>query len=413
MRFALSAVLLSACTGSITAGGDDGPPVMPPPTTVQITVHDGDAPQPNVRVLFQNADGSLIAEVATDATGLATTEMGGGNITVIRTFPQPVPPATKQQPPEIYSYIGVKAGDKLELGHDSDDLGTPAAINVNVPVDAQGTVNVVTRCGSGQGNAPTVPLTVTSCPASVMFYVSDGDQSSFFAAAPYSVNVDLSTQILAGSLATTISSSNVTPDITSVNVDLRIMDGDFQLFSAGSQRVDTQPQTVNLPAASGVDELLVTSVSATNGTQMFAKRQPYAVAPVVVDASASLIPYVSTPTYSPTGVSWVEQGTGDADFVIAVFDVTTAPGTITPEYKRAIIAPHVGPALLLPLLTGADAMYNPSAADQIAGTHGLVKATGGYDAARAYAFGVSSLVQGTPMSSTVTLSYAGNSPPTL
>src|SRR5205823_8155086 len=127
----------------------------------------------------------------------------------------------------------------------------------------------------------------------------------------------------------------------------------------GAQQVTNTTANVDMPNVQGVDELLVTMIQATNGAQLIGTRQAYAVTPTTVDlSSAQLLPYVKTVTYAPTGVSWAEEGTGTADFVIARLDVTAAS---TANYERIIIAPHSGMSLPLPLLTGADAMYNPSA----------------------------------------------------
>src|ERR1700733_14172349 len=85
---------LVGCATKISGGGsgsgddDDGNPTPPPsPTTVAIVVQDGAAPQANVRVIFQNADDSVIAQATTDMNGSASADMpNGGNLTVIRTF---------------------------------------------------------------------------------------------------------------------------------------------------------------------------------------------------------------------------------------------------------------------------------------------------------------------------------------
>ena len=399
---------LAACTGTLGEGGDDQPPPPPPATDVQIIVRDGNAPQANVRVIFQNTDDSVLAEAVTGADGIAAAEMPtGGNLTVIRTYPPAVPPAVSRVP-EIYTYVGVKAGDRLQLGRATSETMLPSAINVMVPTGAVGTVKVVTPCGSGQGTAPLVPITVRGCDAMVDFYVTDQDQSAFTKRAAYGENVDLSLEPLLGALAATVSATNVVPD-TTVNVELRIVAGTFQLYSSGTKRVDQAPATVNLPNLMGVDQLVVASISGTAGRQMVGKREPYSASPAIVDASAGLIPYVKTPDYAPTGISWTEEGTGTADVVLATINVTRA--TVGTEYVRAIIAPHTGLSLRMPILAGVDAIYNPTTADQLAGAHGLVKVSGGYDAIRATAFTVSSLLELTPAAGTATLSYAGNTAP--
>ncbi len=402
--------LLSACTGTVGDSGDDQPPPPPPATDVHIVVRDGNAPQANVRVVFQNSDDSILAEATTGADGLAMAEMpNGGNLTVIRTYPVATPPAVTRNP-EIYTYVGVKAGDRLQLGRATSETTPPSAINVMVPTGAVGTVKIVTPCGSGQGTGPLVPITVRGCDAMVDFYVTDQDQSAFTKRAAYGENIDLSLEPLLGALAATLSATNVLAG-SQVNVELRIVSGFFELYSSGQKRVDQAPATVNLPNLTGVDQLAVATISGADGTQMVARRETYSASPAIIDASAGLLPYVKTPDYSPTGISWTEEGAGTADFVVATLNVTRS--MVATEYSRMIIAPHAGLSLRMPILAGADAIYNPTPADQIAGSHGLVTVTGGYDAARARAFTVSNIVELAPAAGLATLSYAGNNVPGL
>jgi hypothetical protein len=410
------ALLAAACTGSITsgAGGDDddgtSPPPPPPANTVKITVQDGNAPQPGVDVLFQGTDGSVVLETTTDATGVASAMMAAGNVTVARTFPPSTSGGT-QRDPEIYTYVGVAAGDNLVLGDPTDDTGVPSAINVTVPTGAQGTVKVQSACGSGQGTAPIIPMTVGDCPSSVLFFVDDGNQNAFVATAPYSANVDLSTDTLNGTLTTTFSSTDLTPDISSVDVEADVMTGTYELYSSGTKRVDQNPQTVNLPNLENVDELIVATISSTDGTQMIASRQTYAVTPLTIDASANLLPYVSSPSYKSTGITWTETGTGTPDFIVSTLAIT--PNNSVAKYTRYIIAPYASITLAVPMLAGNDVSYNPGTMDNIQGTVGLGSVTGGYAAARAFVFSTPKLVDGAPMSGTATLSYAGNTAPTL
>jgi hypothetical protein len=406
------ALLASACTGDIGSDPGDGsgsnPPPPPPATDVRVTVQDGFMPQAGVRVLYQNADGSTFQELTTDATGTVDIDFPSGNITVIRTFPIAAPPATPR-PAAVYTYVGVKAGDRLVLGDEMETNATAlSAVNVSVPTNAQGTVSLTSGCGNGQGQAPLVPISVAGCPAMVTFYGQDQGGSSFLQRVAYGNPVDLSTAQLANNLTTSFSSTNVGPDIQNISVEASIVDGTYALWSSGAQNITNNPQNVDMPNVTGADELLVTMVQATGGSEISATRQAYAVTPTSIDATSLVaLPYVKTVTYAPTGVSWAEEGSGTADFVIARLDVTAAS---TANYERIIVAPHSGMSLPLPMLQGADAMYNPSAADQIAGTHAIGKATGGYDAARTRVFAVTSLAQTAPMSGNVTLSYSGNAP---
>lgn len=413
MRHILVGLLLaaSACTGTIDGSGGGDDTTQPPSNDVQIRVRDGYTPQANVRVIFQDGADAVLADTLTDAMGVAKLEMATGNVTVIRSYPPATPPA-ENRPPEVTTYVGVKAGDKLELGNPIAEGVTPGAIVVKVPELAKGTVKVITPCGSGQGTAPNIAITVTSCPPMMDFYVTDGDQSSFYKKAAYAENVDLALEPLSGNLAATIASTNV-PANTAVSVEQRVVAGTFQLFSSGPKRVETNPTTVNVPNLTGVDQLVVSTISTNGrGTQMIGDRSAYAASPVIVDASAGIIPYVmGNPTFAPGSVTWVEEGTGTADAVIVILGVTRGgPVSLDNEYVRTILAPHAGLTLRIPALP--DALYNPTMGDQLAGRHALVGATGGYDAIRASAFTTANLVETAKLDGRVTLSYAGNNPPT-
>ncbi len=411
----LSFVLLaaSACTGSID--GDDGGGTPPPRNDVRVQIKDGFSPVASVRVIFQDAADVVVLDTVTDAQGMASAEMSTGSVTVIRTFPVITPPPPEgQRAPEIYTYVGVKNNDLLQLG-DATSTKAPGAIVVKVPETAEGTVKVVTPCGSGQGTAPNIAITVNDCPTMMGFLVTDAQQSSFFQEAPYAENVDLSLGILSGDLAATLSATNVPPN-TSVNAEERVVTGLFTLYRSGEKRIDQAPQTVNLPNLTGVDQLLVTRISTQGmGNQIVAARDTYSGSPALIDATADLIPYVTgNPQVAPTGVSWTEMGTGTADAVYVTLNVTrgTAMGgtpALDAEYTRLIVAPHTGTSLRMPVLP--DALYNPTSMDQIGGSTGLVRATGGYDTIRAKAFAVDSLVDATPTAGKLVLSYAGGTPP--
>jgi hypothetical protein len=415
MRHVIAALLFAtACTGSIDSdgGGGTSPPV--PTTKVAVTVQDGATPQANIQVMFQAADGTVTA-LTTDATGTAIADMpDGGNVTVIRTYPVATAPAT-QMYPEVLTYVGVKPGDQLHLGHPMDVTSNAAAINVKVPATAQGNVKVVTPCGSGAGTAPNVAISVTGCATQLALYVSDDGGSSFMAHVPYTNSVDVSASSLVGSLTTSLSASNVRPDVTSVTAEARLVDGAYTLFSTGEKTITGQPASVNMPNLQGAEELVVATIASNaGGSQMVASRHPYAVTPTVIDASANLIASIDQPpAVTPTSITWVEGGSGGADLVLASINVTRG-GTPLPnnaQYTRTIIAPHNGATLAIPLV--GDAGWDPQTDDQLAVTVGLVKATGGYDALRANALTVSNIVSVAPTNGTVTLSYAGNNPPEL
>ena len=400
--------LLSACTGVVTnTGGDDMPPPPPPVTDVKIVVHDATTPQAGVRVIFTNPDDSLVSDTMTGADGSATAELpNGGNLTVIRTYP--VDPQGKLTPSEVYSYVGVKAGDRLELGKAMDATATPAAINVVLPVTTTGPANIMTPCGIGQGAAPNVPITVKACDSMVDYYVTDQNNASFYKRLAYGPNADLSGEQLNEPLTATLTATNVDPT-TQVSAELRIVAGNYQLFTTNPQRVDQTPANVDLPSVTGPDQLVVATISGPQGTQMVTTRSVYAASPVTVDATSGLIPYMAAPAFTPASISWTETGPGTADLVIAVLRVAPDPANPNdPGYVRAIVAPHTGLTLAVPLV--AVAMYNPTTTSQVTGAYGLASMTGGYDAVRPHAFTVDSLGVLAPAGGSATLSYADTAP---
>jgi hypothetical protein len=396
-------------------GGDDddtNPPPPPPVTDVKIVVRDATTPQAGVRVIFANADDSIVSDTMTGADGSADAELpNGGNLTVIRTYP-PDPMGGPLVPSEVYSYVGVKAGDRLELGHASDSKATPAAINVVLPSITTGPANIMTPCGVGTGAAPNVPITVKACDAMVDYYVTDQDNASLYKSLAYGPNADLSAETFSDPLAATITIASPVDPTIQVSAEIEVVAGDYKFFSTNPQRIDQTAASVELPQVTGPDELLVATISGPMGTQMVTRRSLYSASPGVVDATAGLIPYMATPAFTPTAITWTESGTGTADFVVAVLKVAPDPANPNdPGYTRAIIAPHTGPMLTVPLV--AVATYNPTMTSLVTGSYNLVGMTGGYDAARANAFMVSGFGALAPTGGYTTLSYATGAAPAL
>jgi len=405
----LGILSLSACSGVIDMGDD-----TPHPTAVDVQISDGAIPAAGIHVIFQAADDSVLEDTMTDTAGYANAEMpNGGNVSIIRTYPLPMDPQEPPTPAEVYTYLGVKGGDHIVLSRAPSEDVTPAAINVMVPDTAQGTVRVDTPCGSGEGQAPIVALTVRSCPATVPMYVADND-GSFFVQMPYSVNIDVSTQGFTGSLSSSLSAVNVQPN-TSVRAERRLEAGGWVVFNSGTQQIETTPANIDVPQLEGVDQVVVASISdQANHTQMVATRTGFESGPAVVDATANLIASISSPDFSPTGVTWLEDSPGAPDAVYVTLAVTRGgDGMPNPnnKYVHSIIAPYNGTSMRMPMLPDIAIIYNTSPADTVDGRVGLVKITnGGYDALRGNAFATTDLADATPLNSQLTLSYTGNPP---
>jgi hypothetical protein len=419
MRFELLAVgfgiLGSACVGSLETGGPGPGPGPGGGSGVQVLVTDGRAPHAGVHVIFEDPGDLVVADVMTDAGGLATADLpAGGSVSVIRTFPLPAP-GNPPRPDAVTTYLGVKPGDRLALAGDATDALPTGAVNVLVPSLANGTVNVMASCGSGQGNPPVVPMSVTDCGAQVAIYAEDADRSALFMRAPYGPNVDVSAATFAPPLSSSITARDV-PAGESVAVELRLGADGYYFYRTDPKQVDQAPANVDLPQVSGVDQLTITSVSGNNRTQVVTTRGAFATGtPIALDASSGLIGTISDPTFAPGTITWTEESPGAPDLVIASLDVTRSAPTngASNEYVRTVIAPYAGPTLFVPALGGSGALYDATTDDQVATALAAVKVTGGYDALRASAFAGSSLVEATPAGGQLTISYGGAALPGL
>src|SRR5438445_432576 len=173
-RFAvLVAVFTSACVGEI--GGTDSSPTNdpphdppPPPTEVRVAVHDSTGPIAGLAVVFLNPDDSEVADIVTDAQGVATAKLPmGGSVSVIRDDTTGTDPAGA-----AYTYVGVKGGDQLDLALPALSTTNPTTVTVQVPdpdPDARVPVEVRTPCGSGQGLPPQISVTLDGCGAMTDF----------------------------------------------------------------------------------------------------------------------------------------------------------------------------------------------------------------------------------------------------
>jgi hypothetical protein len=246
----------------------------------------------------------------------------------------------------------------------------------------------------------------------------DSEGSSFVKLAPFAPSVDLSMELFHTSLSSSVGATNVPPD-TQVTVEKRLEMNNFRLYSSGRQDVTTTTQNIDVPQLSGVDMVTLATISSQGRTQVVVNHGAFVSGPTIVDANAGIIPYISQQAeWTPEAITWLEEGTGVADTVYAVLDVTREiPEGGTPgvhnEYVRTIIAPHTGTALRIPTLPGTGILFNPGENDSINLAHGIVATTGGYDSLRARAFKVENLIDATPLGSTTTLSYSGGQLPGL
>lgn len=394
-RFAVLPLLFaSACIGSITGSESDPtePPPPPPPepvTEVRITVRDGSHVKAGVKVVFQDASDNVIADTTTDASGAASAKMpDGGSVSVIREYgpnvygePGPID--------HVYTYVGVKPGDILDLRGDVHD-GTPYYAKVNVGLTNGEFVGVLTGCGSGYGHAPVIDVELRNCGSETDFFVinysgetdDQGVNSGplYFAThANLAPEIDFSGETFRGTLTTEFSATNL-PSMA-VNLQKRLASGKLTMFDSGL--VGTTA-TTDVPELPTVDQVVSARVDDYAGhTMVISSRLAFTSAPVAIDIAANVIQTSHVPTLAGSLLAWTEEGTpGTPDLSLATITV----GAVDRQFSRTIAAPYTGASLRVPALPAAHDAYNVRSTDTPRITHQLVRVTGGYDGARARVF---------------------------
>jgi hypothetical protein len=240
-------------------------------------------------------------------------------------------------------------------------------------------------------------------------YGVDGNQQSFFKRVPYAETMDVSGESLVDRLASTVSAVNAVAN-TTVNVEQRLGSEGFDFYSTGAKRVDQAPATFQLPPLQGVEHLVLVTSSGNNRTQVVATRTLFSQPLQSVDASVGLIASVTNLQRTGTRLSWIEDGAGSADLVIASLSVTRPNGGVEQKFVHHVVAPYASASLQVPTLRGAAGTYNLIADDQIGTALAIAKVTGGYDGIRGRAFSAGRLVDATPLGGQITISYTGNAP---
>lgn len=411
LRLALFSLLAAstACTGDIIGDmptdpndppADPNDPPAEPTTEVTIRVSDRGSPVASLPVVFQAADDSVIKETTTGSDGSAVADMpNGGTVTVIRLRPDDQ--NGNPQAPEVFTYVGVKAGDVLDLQSPSGVTTAPTTITVRVPPNENGVATVSTPCGSGTGAPPEIPVTIDGCaPGSeIGFYVVEPGQTAFFKRAPLGTTVDLSTETYRDQLTTQISVAGTPPTDAQVTVAKRLESDGFTFYTTQPQ---TAPAEIATPDVPGAEQVVLAMVSGPNGAQTIAKHEPFAAAPSSLDLLADSITYTSPATVAVDGtLTWTESGPGIPDIVHAKYIIAREGMTFT----RSVVAPHAGPTLRLPQLPATYDAYNAKAGDATSASHELARFSTGYDSVRARIFNAR-LSSVAPMGARVAVSYA-------
>lgn len=140
----------------LDAGGgspDADVPDAPPATDVTVTVRASGAAAAGVRVLSQDADGAVLAESPTDASGVVRFETAPNMITVV---------TTSEAGPRFVTYLGVAGGDRLvvDAAAVSDDVVSFATYQVSIAAPFAGATGYSAHTGECSGYATGGPISL-------------------------------------------------------------------------------------------------------------------------------------------------------------------------------------------------------------------------------------------------------------
>ena len=388
MRALVLVAALAACGDGIAAPDATLAPDAPRGLVrVHVTGPDAQA----VRVIFQNADSSLVLATRTDVAGRANAFMAPGGFVTI------VAPAGFQQ--SMYTWFDVQPDDELVLGEEFTVPGQLApSFRVTVPEDP-GQQNFVlsTTCGGWPLNAPAVLTTqvfLSGCTEQHDVLILNSDPN--FQNEHY---LFLDEVMLAGAVltidtpfrpfeTTRVEVRDVPSHLPELSVSMMLFDKGFAMQSSlrgNSFSISDGSGAIDLPMMLPAGTTVMTSIQPAFGPHVTGIPQiirwgpPQAVTSIDL-ATTALRPYTEPPTYlrGAHALRWSEWSAGaQADAVIATWGWSDFSQSGT--YQWHLFAPRTEDTLLrLPVLPYADLMPGPNA--QLTHPYELtnIKADGGY-----------------------------------
>lgn len=344
-----------------------------------------------VRVIFQNADSSLVLSTRTDVAGTANAFMApGGFVTLV------IAEGFQQR---LFTWADVQPGDELVHG-EVFTLPGPLAPSFRVTVpDDPGQQNFVltTTCGGASLNAPqilTTQVSLSGCAEQHDLLIFNSDFNFQNEHYLYVDSVTLAGAVLALATpfrpfdTTRVEVRNVPAHLSSMGVSMMLYENGFAMESSlrgnsfsisdGAGAIDL---SMPLPAGSTVVMSMQPSFgpNAPGIPQVVRWGPPPAMTSIDL-AETALRPYIEPPTYlrGSHAIRWSEWTEGaQADAVIATWGWSDF--SRGGNYMWHVFAPRTDETLLrLPVLPYADLM--PGANAQLTHPYELtnIKAEGGY-----------------------------------
>ncbi len=368
-----------------------------PEPTVTVQVLDSAGPLAGVPVYFLDGLGAQVALASTDTFGQAHAPMPtGGSVTAVM--------ADTGFGDRLATALGVQPGDTIYVR--ARGGGTDKLIDLTVPADgAHGHYMVDTPCGSADvltevGTTATFQVQLFGCGATTDFKVSadngDGGTVSTFIATNVPI-ADAAAVTLTGTYAADV---DVAQSYSNLPASVSFVSGERALIgSRGAMWTTSIGLDVVGGAATGT--LAVPVVGATGPTLVATTRVNRNLGPsesllfahpadgdYALDATGALLPSFTTNAQfdiASNTLAWTEDATGATpDLSFASLQVNRS--LLKRSWTWDVVAPHAATELVLPVLPGAAADFNPVATDDVfVNDHLTAAVPGGYAVGRSYA----------------------------
>jgi hypothetical protein len=331
---------------------------------------------PGDTVVFQRADQSVVAIRMIDDSQQVSQDMPrGGSVTKLFGVQS------------VVTYLAVKPGDRLENRRSAQ----PQTNRTFFMPDMGGEYNVRTTCGSLIGivtSSPQIPLD-TSCTAFDIFANSKTKSlylKNISTGAPGTV-ISLAASTAIPFRPATLSITNPPPQSQFLTMNATLSDGIKLAFESDSfSKFGALPNPVSgpikLPDVSPAQLSVETRIETS--TSQFRVLDVVATATSTVNYGLNWSevqgPILTSPPVRDTAgttLSWTEDGVGNAEAMQVSFT-----GVRGGTFVRTVFAPHLEPALHLPVLPAPLDIYNLLPSDQVTARVQLIHQPSGYDGIR-------------------------------
>ena len=359
-------------------------PAPHPPTRIQIVWFRGLLPVVDVPILIQRSDDTVVAEARTDIDGITDITLPEGGTTVS------LLPTESGGVKGVFTYLGVKAGDVLELGSAFPERTAVDEVTLQLPPLPEGSRSyfVDMRCRT-LSSVTTSTITFGPCGSPTNFLIRDENHHQFYTDR-LNLNagqvVDLSAAEFRGTRPLTARVENA--GLPRFGAQFSTHTSDWFLSLSQSQNRFSE-----IESGTGTAEFAIADIPAAEVTTSVAigdagrskiwYRREAPTSSVVFDFAQNGVAFISQPFMIDNTVRWVEEGTG-GDLAFAMIILQDA-GSIR-RGQIAIFGPKTGNALRLPTFPAPYTDRNPTSyVDPHLFRVGIARATGGWDAVRRYA----------------------------